>query len=234
MKGLPSAETAAYSDICEDFEQRMTQQFAVTVELIRASLISNTTVNHMADISMSDMRNGVKVMIDNEPCAIIDSEFHKPGKGQAVKRVKLRSLRTGRVWERTYKHGDSLPAADILETRMQFLYYDGDSWHFMKTDGSYEQCACGPAQMSDAAQWLSPEDECNIILFNDEILTVEAPAMVELEVTETDPGVRGDTVSGGSKPAKLSTGASVRVPLFINIGDKLKIDTRKAQYISRA
>ena len=188
----------------------------------------------MADISMGDMRNGLKVMIDSEPCAIIDTEFHKPGKGQAVRRVKLRSLRSGRVWERTYKHGDSLPEADILETKMQYLYSDGDSWHFMKMDDTYEQCSCGAEQMQDAAQWISPEDECNVVLFNDDILTVEAPPMVELEVVETDPGVRGDTVSGGTKPAKLSTGASVRVPLFINVGDVLKVDTRKAQYISRA
>ena len=188
----------------------------------------------MADVNMGDMRNGLKLMVDGEPCVIIESEFHKPGKGQAVKRVKLRNMRNGRVWERTYKHGDSLPAADILETRMQYLYSDGELWHFMKTDESYEQCSCGAEQMQEARLWISPEDECNVVLFNGEILTVEPPAMVELEVAETDPGVRGDTVSGGSKPAQLSTGASVRVPLFINVGDKLKIDTRKGQYISRA
>jgi elongation factor P len=188
----------------------------------------------MASYSTNEFRSGLKVLFEGEPCAILENEYVKPGKGQAFNRVKFRNLKTGRVWERTFKSGESLEGADVVEAEMQFLYSDGERWHFMKTDGSYEQVEMDKAALLDALIWLKEQDTCQVTLWNDAPIAVTPPNFVELEVVETDPGLRGDTATGGTKPAKLSTGAVVKVPLFIDVGDVLRVDTRTSSYVSRA
>lgn len=188
----------------------------------------------MANFSTNEFRSGLKVMLDGDPCSIIDNEFVKPGKGQAFNRVKLRNLKSGRVWERTFKSGESLEGADVMEYDMEYLYNDGEFWHFMMTDGSFEQHAADEKAVADAVKWLKEQDVYVVTLYNGAPLSVTAPNFVELEVIETDPGLKGDTAQGGSKPAKFSTGAVVNVPLFVNVGEKLRIDTRTGEYVSRA
>jgi len=186
----------------------------------------------MAVYSTNEFRSGLKVMLDGDPCAIIDNEFVKPGKGQAFNRVRLRNLKSGRVWERTFKSGESIEAADVVDTDLEFLYSDGEFWHFMEST-SFEQYAVDATSMGDAAQWLKGQEVCIVTLWNNTPLSVTPPNHVVLEVTETDPGMRGDTATGGVKPATVETGAVVKVPLFVEIGDKLKVDTRTREYISR-
>jgi len=187
----------------------------------------------MAVYSTNEFRAGIKVMIDNDPCHIIENEFVKPGKGQAFNRVKFRNLKTGRVLERTFKSGESLPAADVVEVEMQYLYNDGEFWHFMDTT-TYEQHAVNKEVVSEAKQWLKEEAACIITLWNGAPLSVEAPNFVILKIVDTDPGVRGDTATGGTKRATLETGAVVRVPLFLESGELVKVDTRTGNYVSRA
>ena len=188
----------------------------------------------MAFYSTNEFRAGMKVLLEGDPCSILENEFVKPGKGQAFNRVKLRNLKNGRVWERTFKSGDSLEVADVVEIDMDYLYTDGEFWHFMKTDGSFEQLAASPGALGDARDWMKEQVTYFVTLWNDQPITVTPPNTIELEVVETDPGMRGDTATGGTKPAKLSSGASVKVPLFIEIGDVLKVDTRRGEYLSRA
>ena len=187
----------------------------------------------MATYSTNEFKSGLKVMLDGDPCSILENELVKPGKGQAFSRVKLRNLINGRVWERTYKSGESLEGADVMETDMEYLYSDGEFWHFMKTDGSFEQVAADEAAISDAVKWLKEQDIYTVTSWNEAPISVAAANFVELEVTDTDPGLKGDTAQGGTKPATLSSGAAVKVPLFIEIGDILKIDTRNGEYQNR-
>ena len=187
----------------------------------------------MATYSTNEFKPGLKVMLDGDPCAIIENEFVKPGKGQAFNRVKFRNLKTGRVLENTYKSGESIEAADVIELEMQYLYHDDEQWHFMRQD-TYEQYAAGATAMAEARSWLKGEELCAVTLWNNEPLSVSPPNFVVLRITETDPGVRGDTAQGGAKPATLETGAVVKVPLFIEQGELLKIDTRTGEYVSRA
>lgn len=186
----------------------------------------------MANFSTNEFRSGLKVMLDNDPCSIIENEFVKPGKGQAFNRVKLRNLKTGRVLERTFKSGESLPGADVMDTEMQYLYFDGEFWHFMHPT-TFEQHTAGETVVADAKQWLKEQDKCTVTLYNGVPLAIEAPNFVELKIVETDPGVRGDTASGGSKPATLETGAVVRVPLFVDQEEIIRVDTRTGEYVSR-
>lgn len=186
----------------------------------------------MAFYSTNEFRSGLKVLIDGDPCAIVENEFVKPGKGQAFNRVRIRNLRTGRVVDRTYKSGESLEAADVIDRSMQYLYSDGDQWHFMDPE-SFEQFAAGETVVADATDWLKEEDMCNITLWNNVPLVVEPPNFVELQIVETDPGMRGDTAQGGIKPARLETGATVRVPLFVEQGEKIRVNTRTREYVSR-
>jgi elongation factor P len=186
----------------------------------------------MSSISTNDFRAGVKVMLDNDPCSIVENEFVKPGKGQAFNRVRIRNLRTGRVIERTFKSGDTLEAADVVDVDMQFLYADGQFWHFMQPE-SFEQFAAGETAVGESAQWLKDGTVCIVTLWNGQPLSVMPPPHVELKIVETDPGMRGDTVTGGTKLAKLETGASVKVPLFVNQGEIIRVDTRSAAYIAR-
>ena len=187
----------------------------------------------MATFSTNEFRSGMKVMLDGEPCAILENEFVKPGKGQAFNRVKLRNLNSGRVWERTFKSGESLEAADVRDHDMEYLYFDGDFWHFMDPT-SFEQFQADAKAVGDSAKWLKEQDVCIVTLYNGAPLAVSPPNHVELPIVETDPGLKGDTAQGGTKPATLSTGAVVKVPLFLNIGDSVRVDTRTGEYLSRA
>ncbi len=186
----------------------------------------------MASYSTNEFRSGLKIILDGEPYNIVENEFVKPGKGQAFNRVKVRNLNTGRVIERTFKSGESVEAADVYEFQVQFLYADGEFWHFMEPE-SFEQYACGKAQMEDVALWLKEGDLCQMTLYNGAPLSVTPPNFTELKIVETDPGLRGDTSGGGNKPATLETGAVVRVPLFVNNDEVVKVDTRTGEYVSR-
>lgn len=187
----------------------------------------------MATYSTNEFKRGLKVMLDGDPSAIIENEFVKPGKGQAFNRVKIRNLKTGRVIERTFKSGDSIEAADVMDTDMQYLYNDGEQWHFMDPQ-SFEQVAADEKAVGDAKLWLKEQDVCVVTLWEGVPISVTPPNHVVLAVTETEPGIRGDTATGGSKPATLETGAVVQVPLFVDVGDLLKVDTRSGEYVSRA
>jgi elongation factor P len=188
----------------------------------------------MAVYSTNEFKPGLKVLFEGGPCAILENEYVKPGKGQAFNRVKFRNLLTGRVWERTLKSGDSLPSADVVDLDMEYLYNDGEFWHFMKADGSYEQLAAPESAVAETKEWLKEQERYQVTLWDDVPISVSPPNFLDLEVVETDPGLKGDTAQGGSKPAKLSTGAVVKVPLFIEIGDVLRVDTRSGAYVSRA
>ena len=171
-------------------------------------------------------------MQDGDPCSIVENEFVKPGKGQAFNRVKIRNLKTGRVVEKTFKSGESVEAADVMDTDMQYLYADGEFWHFMDP-ASFEQMGASETAVGDAKLWLKEQDIVEVTLWNGVPLSVTPPNFVELKITQTDPGVRGDTAQGGTKPATLETGAVVKVPLFIEEGETVKIDTRSGDYVSR-
>ncbi|MCP4702443.1 MAG: elongation factor P [Gammaproteobacteria bacterium] len=186
----------------------------------------------MASFSTNEFKAGLKLMLDNDPFSILENVFVKPGKGQAFNRVKLRNLKTGRVVERTFKSGETVAGADIVDINMQYLYNDGEFWHFMMAD-TYEQHAAPREAVGDAAKWLRGEEDCVVTLWNNQPLLVVPPNFVTLAITETDPGLRGDTSGGGTKAATLETGAVIRVPLFLNTGDRLKIDTRTGEYVSR-
>lgn len=186
----------------------------------------------MANYSTNEFRPGLKVMLDGEPCSVLENEYVKPGKGQAFNRVRLRNLKSGRVWERTFRSGESLEGADVIDRSLEYLYTDGEFWHFMDP-GSFEQYQADANVVSDAAKWLKEQDVCEVTLYNGSPLSVTPPNFVELEIIETDPGIKGDTAQGGSKPAKLATGAVVRVPLFVDQGEAIKVDTRTGEYVSR-
>jgi elongation factor P len=186
----------------------------------------------MANFSTNEFKPGLKVMLDGEPCSILDNEFVKPGKGQAFNRVKLRNLRSGRVWERTFKSGDTLEGADVMDKTMEYLYTDGEFWYFMEPT-TFEQHQADADAVGESKMWLKEQDPCEVTLYNGTPLAVTAPNFVELEIVETDPGLKGDTAQGGSKPATLTTGAVVRVPLFISQGEIIRVDTRTGEYVSR-
>ncbi|MFZ1539568.1 MAG: elongation factor P [Chromatiaceae bacterium] len=187
----------------------------------------------MATYNTNEFRGGIKIMLDGDPYAVIENEFVKPGKGQAFNRVKIRNLKTGRVVERTFKSGDTVEAADVHDTQMQYLYNDGDVWHFMDPE-SYEQLTAEAPAVGDAAKWIKEQDICQVTLYNGAPLSVEPPNFVILRIVETDPGLKGDTSGGGGKPATLETGAVVRVPLFVQTDELIKVDTRSGEYVSRA
>jgi elongation factor P len=186
----------------------------------------------MATYSTNEFRGGLKVLLDGVPYNILENEFVKPGKGQAFNRVKLRNLKTGRVIERTFKSGETVEGADVSELEMQYMYNDGNVWHFMDPK-SYEQYEIPTDALGDTALWIKEQDLCMVLLWNGQAISVLPPNFVVLEIVETDPGVRGDTSGGGGKPAKLETGAVVRVPLFVQTGELIKVDTRTAEYVSR-
>ena len=187
----------------------------------------------MSTYSTNEFKSGLKILLDGDPYTILENEFVKPGKGQAFNRVKVRNLRTGRVVDKTFKSGDTVEGADVVEQDMQFLYSDGEFWHFMVPD-TFEQFTADKRAVAEVEQWLKAEDSYIITLWNGVPLLVTPPNSVTLKVVETDPGVRGDTAQGGVKPARVETGAVVRVPLFVEEGDVIKINTRTGEYVSRA
>lgn len=186
----------------------------------------------MATLGMNDVKNGMKILVEGQPCVIVDTDFIKPGKGQAFTRVRYRNIKTGRVVELTMKSTDVVESADVIDTDMQYLYNDGEFWHFMQPE-SFEQYTADANVMGDAAQWLKGEEICTVTLWNGSPIAVIPPNFVELQIVETDPGLRGDTSGGGGKPAKLETGAVVRVPLFVGQDEVIKVDTRSGEYVSR-
>ena len=186
----------------------------------------------MVSFSTSDFKPGLKVLIDSDPCEIIEEEFVKPGKGQAFSKIKFRNLLSGRVGEKTCKVGESLESADIRESQMQYLYSEGQEWHFMDQK-TFDQVALGIDLIRENKNWLTEEGICKILFWNNSPVSVSPPTFVKLEVIETDPGVKGDTATGGSKPAILSSGVTIKVPLFISKGDVVTVDTRNGEYQGR-
>ena len=179
-----------------------------------------------------DFRKGVTVEIDGQVWSIADFQHVKPGKGAAFVRTRLKNVMTGAVLERTFSPTDKYPRAHIETKEMQYLYNDGELYYFMDTE-TYEQIMLTKEQLGDKINFLKEEMECNVVFFNGTIIGVDIPNSVELKVVETEPGIRGDTATGGSKPAKMETGYVVSVPLFINEGEMLRIDTRTGAYIER-
>jgi len=171
-------------------------------------------------------------MLNGEPCSIIENEVVKSGKGQSFNRVKIRRLLTGKVIEKTFKSGESVEKADIMDPELAYLYTDGEFWHFMNNE-TFEQLAADEKAMGDCVKWLVESNIYTLTLWNDQPIAVTPPTFVELEVIETDPGLKGDTAGSGGKPATLSTGAVVRVPLFIQINDIIRVDTRSSEYMAR-
>ena len=183
--------------------------------------------------STNQFKQGLKILIDGETCSIISYEFHKPGKGQAVMRTKLYNLRTQKVWERTFKSGESVEEADILEKDYQFLYSEGQSFIFMD-QVSFEQIEVPIDKLVDVKDWLDGEEECKILFWNGDVLNVELPTFVTKTILETEPGLKGDTVSNTLKPAKLASGIEVQVPIFFIEREQIKIDTSDGSYVGRS
>jgi elongation factor P len=186
----------------------------------------------MPPVSTSDFKNGITLDIAEGLMTIIDFQHVKPGKGGAFVRTKMRNVRTGAVIDRTYNAGEKMEQAFIEQREMQYLYKSGDDFVFMD-NSSYEQLEVTPTQLGDATNYLKENDNANMKFFGDEIVGVELPAAVELVIVQCDPGVQGDRVSGAKKPATLETGLVIQVPLFVNQGDKVKVDTRSGDYLTR-
>ena len=186
----------------------------------------------MASLGMNDVKTGQKILVNNDPCVFTETEYVKPGKGQAFTRIKYRNIKSGRVVEMTMKATDSVEVADVVDTDMQYLYSDGEYWHFMNQE-SFEQVQADKAGMGGAEKWLKGEEECVVTLWNGTPINVQPPNFVELKIVQTDPGVKGDTAGTGGKPATLETGAVVRVPLFVAQDETIKVDTRSGEYVSR-
>jgi len=190
------------------------------------------TVLKMATYSTSEFKNGLKFIMDGDPYTIVDNELVKPGKGQAFNRVKIRNLKTGRTIDKTWKSGEKVEAADVMEIDMEYLYEDGEFWHFMEPT-TFEQHGAGEAAVEDVKHWLKAQETYIVTLWNGAPLTISPPNFVELQITECDPGVAGNTAQGATKPAIVETGAQIKVPLFVEEGEIVKIDTRTGEYISR-
>lgn len=183
-------------------------------------------------VSTSEFRNGLKIEIDGEPFAIVEFQHVKPGKGGAFVRTKLKSLKTGNVIDRTYRSGEKVDIPDLEEKKMQYLYAADKDRYFMDT-ATYEQISLDEKQLGDSVQYLKENMEIKVLYHRGVPISIEVPMFVELKIVKTDPGIRGDTATGGSKPATLETGAVVKVPLYLNEGDVIKIDTRTGAFIER-
>ena len=182
--------------------------------------------------SPSEFRSGLKVIIEGDPCTILEHEFVNPGKGQAFTRIKLRHLINGRVWQRTFKSGESVPAANVNETNMQFLFFDNEHYHFMQPE-TFEQYMASSDVVGDGSKWIKDGEQCVVTLYMNSIIAVSIPNHVRLEITESEPGIKGDTAQGATKIATLSTGTTIKVPLFVEEGDVVRIDTRTGEYLGR-
>jgi elongation factor P len=183
-------------------------------------------------LSTTDFRRGLKIEMDGVPYEIVDFLHVKPGKGGAFIRTKLKNMINGRVVENTFRSGEKMVKPDLESKDMQYLYREAEDYVFMDME-SYEQMHAGAAQLGEKGGYLKDGMELKMLLYKGQPLDIDLPASVVLEVSETEPGVKGDTVSGATKPAQLETGITVNVPLFINIGDKIKVDTRSGDYIGR-
>lgn len=183
-------------------------------------------------ISSNDFRPGVSIELDGSVWKVVEFLHVKPGKGSAFVRTKLKNAQTGSVMEKTFRAGETVPQANLEKLIMQHTYKDGDQYVFMDME-TFEEARLTEAQIGDRAKYLKEEMEVNVLFWNNTVLDVELPTSVVLEVVETDPGVKGDTATGGTKPAILETGAQIMVPLFISIGDRIKVDTRNDSYLGR-
>jgi elongation factor P len=186
----------------------------------------------MPAITTNDLRNGITLQLDNGLFTVVEFQHVKPGKGGAFVRTTLRNARTGAVIDRTFRAAERVEQAILDKKDMQYLYADGDDYVFMDTV-TYDQLNVAPASLGDAAEYLVPQAVANLAMYQGEIVSVEIPASVELAVTETEPGLQGDRVSGARKAATLETGKVIQVPLFVNIGDRVRVDTRSGEYITR-
>ncbi|MBF0626174.1 MAG: elongation factor P [Magnetococcales bacterium] len=184
-------------------------------------------------LTHNQLRNGTRVEIDDQPWIIVSAQFVKPGKGQAFTKIKIKHLADGRVIERTFKSSETVAKADVVDKVMQFLYSDGEFWHFMDP-ATYEQVALGESQVGETIDWLKEQENYDVVLWRGKAISVSPPPFVVLEITHCEPGVKGDTVSGATKPATLETGVTVKVPLFINQNERIKVDTRTGDYVERA
>lgn len=184
-------------------------------------------------ISSNDFRTGTTIELEGGVWQVVDFQHVKPGKGSAFVRSKLKNIKTGAVVERTFNAGEKVPRAHLDQRQMQYLYESDGAFNFMDNE-TYEQIALSSDQLGDATRFLKENMSIGVLFFQGVVIGIDMPNSVELEVVETDPGIRGDTATGGTKPAKLETGYVVKVPLFINTGDVLRIDTRSGDYIERA
>ena len=182
-------------------------------------------------VSTSEFKKGLKIQFDGEPYSIVDFQHVKPGKGGAFVRTKLKHMKLGRVIDNTFRAGEKVELVDFDEKRMQYLYKD-DRYHFMDLD-TYDQVSLSPEEVGEARDFLRENTEVEILFIDQSPVSVELPNFIELQIAKTDPGIRGDTASGGSKPATLETGAVIQVPLFLNEGDVVKVDTRSGEYLGR-
>jgi elongation factor P len=182
-------------------------------------------------VSTSEFKKGLKIQFDGEPYSIVDFQHVKPGKGGAFVRTKLKHMKLGRVIDNTFRAGEKVELVDFDEKRMQYLYKD-DRYHFMDLD-TYDQISLSPEEVGEAREFLRENTEVEILFIDQSPVSVELPNFIELQIAKTDPGIRGDTASGGSKPATLETGAVIQVPLFLNEGDVVKVDTRSGEYLGR-
>ncbi len=200
--------------------------------MVRVQSIPNLPPTCAAMISSNDLRPGVSIELDNEPWKVVEFLHVKPGKGAAFVRTKLKNMKSGNVQERTFRASESIPSATIEKVNMQYLYPEGDGYVFMDME-TYEQTPLTPDQIGTSVKYLKEEMEVAILRWNEQVIEVELPNTVVLEVTQTDPGVKGDTATGGTKPATLETGAEIQVPLFIKSGERIRVDTRTDSYLGR-
>ena len=182
-------------------------------------------------VSTAEFKKGLKIQLDGEPYSIVDFQHVKPGKGGASVRTKLKHMKLGRVIDNTFRAGEKVELVDFDEKRMQYLYRD-DRYHFMDLD-TYDQISLAPEEVGEAREFLKENTEVEILFIDGNPVSVELPNFIELQIVKTDPGIRGDTATGGSKPATLETGAVIQVPLFLNEGDVVKVDTRSGEYLGR-
>ena len=183
-------------------------------------------------ISSNDFRTGVTVELDGSVWRVVEFLHVKPGKGSAFVRTKLKNVQTGNTVEKTFRAGETVPQANLEKRTMQHTYKDGEEFVFMDME-TYEETRINAEGLGDRTNFLKEEMEVNVIFWDDKVLEIELPTSVVLEITDTDPGVKGDTATGGTKPATVETGAQVMVPLFISIGEKIKVDTRDGSYLGR-
>lgn len=186
----------------------------------------------MGTYNTSEFKKGLKVLLDGEPYLMVDTEFRKPGKGQAVYTVKLKNLLRGNVLERNYRSGDKIESADVSEAKLQYLYNDSRNWVFMDPN-SYEQYEVNKDNLGGDERWLKENESVDVVFWNGRPISVTPPNHVVLEVTYCEPGAKGNTATNVQKPAQLETGAEIGVPIFINIGDFVKVDTRTGAYVER-